>query len=73
MINLNLPQLAKPLLLLFPIILAWLEKPQANGGTGLPAYSDSAGTLKKCHSNHNASYCVFVSKHFYYMKGQSEI
>ena len=34
--------------------------------TGLPAYSDSAGTLKKCHCKRGASYCVTVSKHFYY-------
>ena len=31
--------------------------------TGLPAYSDSAGTLKKCHSKRGASYCVTISKH----------
>ena len=40
---------------------------------GLPAYSDSAGTLKKvslCKQNY--SYCVNEFKHFYYMymKGQ---
>ena len=38
--------------------------------TGLPAYSDSAGTLKKCHCKRGASYCVTVSKHFYCMKVQ---
>ena len=39
-----------------------------HGGTGLPAYSDSAGTLKKCHCKRGVSYCVTVSEHFYCMK-----
>ena len=30
--------------------------------TGFPAYSDSAGTAKKCHCKRGASYCVTVSK-----------
>ena len=30
--------------------------------TGLPAYSDSAGTTKKCHCNQKAPYFVTVSK-----------
>ena len=37
---------------------------------GIPAYSDSAGTLKKFHCKRVASYCVTVSKHFYCMKVQ---
>ena len=36
--------------------------------TDIPAYSDSAGTLKKCHCKRGASYCVTVSRHFYCMK-----
>ena len=38
--------------------------------TDIPAYSDSAGTLKKCHCKRGASYCVTVSRHFYFMKVQ---
>ena len=38
--------------------------------TGLPAYSDSVGTAKKCHCKRGASYCVTVSEHFYCMKVQ---
>ena len=41
--------------------------------TGLPAYSDSAGTLKKCHCKRGASYCVTVSRHFYCMKVQLRV
>ena len=37
---------------------------------GIPAYSDSDGTLKKFHCKRVASYCVTVSKHFYCMKVQ---
>ena len=44
---------------------------QWSESTGLLAYSDSPGTLKKCHCKRGASHCVTVSKHFYYMKGQS--
>ena len=39
--------------------------------TGLPAYSDSAGKLKKC--KWGASYCITASKHVYSMEGQSGI
>ena len=38
--------------------------------TGLPDYSDSAGTAIKCRCKRGASYCVIVSKKFYCMKAQ---
>ena len=41
-----------------------------SAGTGLSAFSDSPGSLKKCHCKRGASYCVTVSKHFYCMKVQ---
>ena len=37
---------------------------------GLPAYSDSVGTTKKCRCMQRASYCVTVSKHCYCIKVQ---
>ena len=48
------------------LILNW--EVISNYNTGLPAYSDRAGTAKKCHCNQKAPYCVTVSKPFFYYK-----
>ena len=45
-------------------------KVHAYVSTGLPAYSDSFWTAKKCHCKRGASYCVTVSRLFFCMKVQ---
>ena len=43
----------------------WLPQTKANVDTGLPAYSDSAGTVKKCHCKRGRAPTLFYFKNWF--------